>query len=92
MDDDNSLSCCCGRVFTQNNALSYHKRSCGKSKKRLADALLAAKEVFEQKKRRRIEVQSSSMNANTQEAASRLEQPSVTAVSTSSHHIELCVI
>lgn len=48
------LTCSCGRVFSQLNALSNHKRSCAKTKKRLFSALSAAKEAHQQRKRQRL--------------------------------------
>jgi len=48
-------TCVCGRTFSQPGALSYHKRSCSKSKKRFSDALAKAKEVWNDRKRRRVE-------------------------------------
>lgn len=47
--------CACGRTFSVLQAYSYHKRSCQKTKKRLASALEKAKEVWEAKKRRKNE-------------------------------------
>lgn len=47
--------CACGRTFGVLQAYSYHKRSCQKTKKRLASALEKVKEVWEAKKRRKIE-------------------------------------
>lgn len=48
------LTCSCGRVFAQLNALSHHRHSCSRTKKRLSDALSAAKEAYAARKRRRI--------------------------------------
>ena len=47
--------CLCGRTFSQSSALSYHKRSCKPSKRRLDGALEKAKEVWDAKKKRRVE-------------------------------------
>jgi hypothetical protein len=44
----------CGRSFPTPGALSYHKRSCRPSKKRLQDALSRARELWETKKKARI--------------------------------------
>lgn len=49
---NSSLTCSCGRVFGQLNALSNHRRSCRTAKKRLSDALSSAKEAFQAKRRR----------------------------------------
>jgi hypothetical protein len=48
--------CVCGRSFSQPGALSYHQRSCKKTKTRLAGALLKAKDAWAVRKRRRLEV------------------------------------
>jgi hypothetical protein len=47
--------CICGRTFALPQAYTYHKRSCQKSKKRLASALERARVVWQAKKRRKIE-------------------------------------
>lgn len=48
------LTCACGRTFAQLNALSNHRRSCMKAKKRLIDALSSAREANVQRKRRHL--------------------------------------
>jgi hypothetical protein len=48
-------TCVCGRTFTRPNALNYHRRTCSMSKKRFSGALAKAKEVWNVRKRRRIE-------------------------------------
>jgi hypothetical protein len=48
-------TCVCGRTFTRSNALNYHKRTCSMSKKRFSVALAKAKEVWNVRKRRRVE-------------------------------------
>ncbi|EGO30470.1 hypothetical protein SERLADRAFT_432028 [Serpula lacrymans var. lacrymans S7.9] len=45
-----SLSCSCGRLFSQPNALSNHKRNCPKTRKCLGDALEKAKELWIRRK------------------------------------------
>lgn len=50
-----TYACLCGRTFSQSSALSYHKRSCKPSKRRLDGALEKAKEVWDAKKKRRVE-------------------------------------
>jgi hypothetical protein len=47
--------CICGRTFSLPQAYTYHKRSCQKTKKRLAGALEKAKEVWQTNKRRETE-------------------------------------
>jgi hypothetical protein len=47
--------CVCGRTFSVQQAYTYHKRSCQKTKKRLAGALGKAKEVWQANKRRKME-------------------------------------
>lgn len=45
-------SCLCGRVFTQQSALTNHQRTCSKSKKRLSSTLDRAKTLLSSKRRR----------------------------------------
>lgn len=47
--------CVCGRSFSQVNAMSHHRRTCKKSKTRLASALSLAQENWNRKKARRNE-------------------------------------
>jgi hypothetical protein len=47
--------CCCGRTFTVPQAYTFHKRSCNKTKKRLSSALDKAKDIWQAKKRRKLE-------------------------------------
>lgn len=54
--------CPCGRIFTQQNALSKHARSCQPSKKRLASALEKAKTTWTAKKRRKVTTEPSAVN------------------------------
>jgi hypothetical protein len=51
-------ACVCGRTFYQPQAYSFHQRNCKKTKKRLAGALEKAKEIWQAKKRRKIEGES----------------------------------
>ena len=51
-----SQICSCGRSFSVPQAYTCHKRSCTKSKKRLAGALEKAKEVWQAKKRQKVDV------------------------------------
>lgn len=55
MFEANTLFCLCGRSFTLEYAHSNHQRQCKKTKKRLSSALEKAKEIWNTKKRRRIE-------------------------------------
>jgi hypothetical protein len=48
--------CVCGRTFSVPQAYTFHQRSCQKTKKRLSSALDKAKEVWQSKKRRIMEV------------------------------------
>lgn len=50
-----SQVCSCGRTFSVPQAYTYHKRSCQKTKKRLATALEKAKEVLHARKRQKTE-------------------------------------
>jgi hypothetical protein len=50
-----SQSCICGRTFSVPQAYTCHKRSCQKTKKRFSSALEKAKEVWQVKKRRKME-------------------------------------
>lgn len=47
--------CICGRTFSVQQAYTCHKRSCQKTKKRLAGALEKAKEVWQANKRQKLE-------------------------------------
>lgn len=50
-----SLTCSCGRAFTQHNALSNHQRHCQKSKNRLSGTLSKFKDLLGSRKRRRVD-------------------------------------
>jgi hypothetical protein len=50
-----SQTCICGRTFLLPQAYTFHKRSCQKTKKRLASALEKAKECWQAKKRQKTE-------------------------------------
>src|SRR5580698_5132023 len=50
-----SQACICGRIFSVPQAYTFHRRSCPKAKKRLSDALAKANEVWQVKKRRKLE-------------------------------------
>src|SRR5262245_22453366 len=53
--EDYVSSCLCGRSFNQSSALAKHKRTCQKTKRRLSTALGKAKQVWAEKKRRRLD-------------------------------------
>ena len=62
------LSCICGRIFSQPNALTKHSQSCRSSKKRLANALEQARRVWKGTKRRRLQ------NDNASETLEKLTE------------------
>lgn len=45
-------TCVCGHFFDSAGALTRHKKNCQRGKKRLADALRQAREVYQAKRRR----------------------------------------
>jgi hypothetical protein len=66
--DYNELQCdhqSCRRSFSSMAALSFHKRSCQPSKKRLRGALSIAKELFANRKKRRVEAAASITTVGT---------------------------
>lgn len=58
---NSNLTCDCGRVFAQHNALSNHQRNCQTSKGRVVDVLGRAKDMLHARKRRRLEKDVSSV-------------------------------
>lgn len=48
--DPGELRCYCGKIFSQQSALTNHTRSCKRSTKCLASALTVAKEAWEARK------------------------------------------
>jgi hypothetical protein len=48
-------TCACGRAFSAPHAYTNHERTCQRTKKRLASALVKAKELWVSKKRRKTE-------------------------------------
>jgi hypothetical protein len=62
-------TCACGRSFSVPQAYTYHKRSCQKTKKQLAGVLRKAKEVWQARKRFRVE------EIPTKEAATDFDVP-----------------
>ncbi|KIM75847.1 hypothetical protein PILCRDRAFT_98847 [Piloderma croceum F 1598] len=55
MLSEGEQTCLCGRSFAQQSALSNHKRSCSKSKKRFSATLDMAKQAWTNRKRRRVD-------------------------------------
>ena len=53
--DENAFLCSCGKSFLQPGRLTFHRKTCKRGKKRLADAFEKAKETWGPRKRRRIE-------------------------------------
>lgn len=51
--EESNLQCYCGKVFSQQSALTNHTRNCKQSNKRLANALTTAKEAWEARKSRK---------------------------------------
>jgi hypothetical protein len=49
--------CACGRSFYLDSAYTNHRRSCKKSKTRLAGALGSAQNLWRERKRQRLEAQ-----------------------------------
>ena len=65
MERDLSESLCvCGRSFLQPSALTNHQRTCQSSKKRLSSALGKAKQLWEGRKRRRLQTSESDPELN----------------------------
>lgn len=56
-----NLTCSCGRVFAQHNALTNHQRNCQTSKGRVVGVLSRAKDLLHARKRRRLEKDVSSV-------------------------------
>jgi hypothetical protein len=61
-----SQSCICGHMFSVPQAYTCHKCSCQKTKKRFSSALEKAKEVWQVKKRRKMEQVAESIEEVTQ--------------------------
>lgn len=57
MDVDRAYceTCFCGKSFSLPGTYTHHKRNCTKTKKRLAEVLMKAKEKWTARKRRRLE-------------------------------------
>jgi hypothetical protein len=65
------LECLCGRTCPTQAALTWHERNCGKRKKRLSGVLVRAKEVWETRKRRRVDVPGQASQAGAQSDVQR---------------------
>jgi hypothetical protein len=50
-----SQACVCGRTFSAPHTYTHHMRTCPQTKKRLSSALENAREVLQEKKRRKME-------------------------------------
>ena len=64
-------TCGCGRTFYFPGALKNHQRSCAKTKKRLANALGKAKDLWMSRKRKRLDI------VGPQQVQSHAEQPAM---------------
>ncbi|KAI0055388.1 hypothetical protein BV25DRAFT_1815655 [Artomyces pyxidatus] len=71
-----SQTCCCGRSFSQPSALTFHQKSCKKSKTRLSSALSSAKEAWIAKKKARISLESAVSSARLQVQPSAMDTDS----------------
>jgi hypothetical protein len=77
---DEELACACGRIFSQVNALSNHRRRCSKSKKRIFTALSKAKEVWSSNKRLKQDTPpETEANVNADDAAGPALDPRIDA-------------
>ena len=84
--------CVCGRTFSVPQAYTFHKRSCQKAKKRLSTALDKAKEVWQSKKRRRMEVMQSPTAENPPDQNAAVEQESNKAALALQHEVRLMML
>jgi hypothetical protein len=69
--DGLQLECLCGRTCPTQAALTWHERNCGKRKKCLSGVLARAKEVWETRKRRRVDVPGQASQAGAQSDVQR---------------------
>lgn len=53
--DDMPFKCSCGRGFPTRGPLTYHRRTCTGSQKRLAGVLQTSKDIFSARKKRRVD-------------------------------------
>ena len=50
--DCGTIQCSCGRAFAQLNVYTNHQRTCRKRKKHLSSALVKAKSIWDNRKKR----------------------------------------
>lgn len=55
-DNDLPFKCSCGRGFAARGPLTYHRRTCSGSQKRLAGVLQNSKDLLSGRKKRRLDV------------------------------------
>ena len=84
--------CVCGRTFSVLQAYTFHKCSCQKAKKQLSTALDKAKEVWQSKKHRKIEVMQSPTAENPPEQNVAVEQESNKAALALQHEVRLMML
>jgi hypothetical protein len=80
-----SVVCCCTRTFFQESAYTNHKRVCQRSRKRLAGALGKAKEIWAEKKRRRL-AGSSSQSSESQVVGASDLRPELAVIEEVRHY------
>lgn len=80
-----SLQCYCGKVFSQQSALTNHTRSCKQSNKRLASALTVAKEAWEARKSRKRQ------KTGEHEPEQVISEPTVVLEELEPSHSEVCL-
>ena len=72
--------CSCGRSFPGLGPLNFHKRSCRSSKKRLHGALARAKELWQERKKLRLDLKESETPGLSQGSDSHVVDASSHAV------------
>lgn len=83
--EEPSLRCYCGKVFSQQSALTNHTRSCKQSNKRLASALTVAKEAWEARKSRKRQ------KTGEHEPEQVISEPTVVLEELEPSHSEVCL-
>ena len=68
-ESDGYFECICGRTFAQAFAFRNHQRKCATSKRKLNDALGAARHVWEAKRQRREAALEAALEAAASTAA-----------------------
>jgi hypothetical protein len=81
--------CVCGRTFSVPQAYTFHQRSCQKTKKWLSSALDKAKEVWQSKKCRIMEVM---QGTTTESPPEVVEQESNDAALAMQHEVRLMML